>query len=67
MIYVELFMEDIPQMFVQSINNTQTNDWDALAIISLLFSIFSVVSMIGSYVFVDEDISLDLKSNYLCC
>jgi hypothetical protein len=40
--YCELFLEDIPQLFIQSLNNTATGQWNTLEYVSLVFTVVTI-------------------------
>lgn len=51
MIYCELFLEDIPQIIIQSINNSMTKTWNLLEYISLGFSGLMLLVGIADFLF----------------
>ena len=53
--YVQIFIEDIPQIVVQSINNTQTNQWEVFEFISLGLSILAILFEMFKFMFCKEE------------
>ena len=53
LVYIQVFVQDIPQIILQSINNTKTQQWDILQIISLVFSLISIGFMILKFMCVE--------------
>ncbi len=41
-LYSSMFAEDLPQLILQSINNTLSSQWNALAIVSLSFTVLTL-------------------------
>lgn len=52
--YVEVFLEDIPQIIIQSINNTKTNQWELFEFISLGLSIAAISFEVFKFMLCNE-------------
>ena len=46
---IRLLLENIPQIIVQSLNNSKLNNWDTLAIVSTVFSVIFLLSNLYRY------------------
>ena len=49
--YAEVFLEDIPQLIIQSINNTQTDNWSTIEIISIIFTVMAITFEVLKFMF----------------